>query len=87
VFRELAYQLVNFIPNFPCHNSLATLNFFTTEVNMSSGSPNGYEEPRIARAGVQIAGLASNAFECKSGQFQLLADVSRDLQLADVERG
>jgi len=66
---------------------VATLNFLTTEVNMSSVSPNGYQEPRIARAGVQIAGLAPNAFECKSGQLEFLADMSRNLQLANVERG
>jgi hypothetical protein len=85
--RELAYKLGDFIPNLPRHNSLATLNFLTSEVNMSSVAPNGDQQPRIPRAGVQIAGLAPNAFECKSGQLEFLADVSRNLQLANVKRG
>jgi len=46
---------------------------------MSSCPPNGYQESRVARPGVQIAGLAANRFECKSGQLEFLADMSRNL--------
>jgi hypothetical protein len=58
---------------------VTTLNFLTTEVNMSSCPANGYQESRVARPGVQIAGLAANRFECKSGQLEFLADMSRNL--------
>jgi hypothetical protein len=85
VHREATYELVDFVPNLSRDNGIAAFNFLTSEVNMPSASPNGYQEQRIARAGVQIAGLATNAFECKSGQLEFLADMRRDLQLADVE--
>jgi N-dimethylarginine dimethylaminohydrolase len=86
VLREATYKLVYFIPDLSRDNGIAALNFLASEVNMPSAPPNGYQEQRIARAGVQIAGLATNAFECKSGQLQFLADMGRNLQLADVER-
>jgi hypothetical protein len=68
VARELANELRDFIPNLSRDYSLATLNLVAGEVNMSRHSGDGYLQLRRARASVQIAGLASNSLECKSGQ-------------------
>jgi len=79
VSRELANKARDFIPDLARDNSVATLNFLTAELNMSSDSSNGDYHPGVAGAGFQIAGLAANGFAYKSGPFQFLADMRRNL--------
>ena len=61
--------------------------FLTAQVEVASDAPHGDFEQGVAGASVQVAGLASNVFECKSGPIQLFADVRRDFQFPDIERG
>jgi hypothetical protein len=75
----LANKARDFIPDLARDNSVATLNFLTAKLNMSSDSSNGHYHPGGAGAGFQIAGLAANGFAYKSGPFQFLADMRRNL--------
>jgi hypothetical protein len=85
--RKLADQVRNFIPDLTGDNRLAALDLFPTEVNMSCDAGDGNLQQRAARAGMQIARLASDAFEGKACEIEFLADMGRYLQLANVERG
>lgn len=87
MLRQFADQVGDFIPNFAGDDVLTALDLFAAQLELSRPAGQRNHQAGAAGAGVQVAGLASNGFEHKSGALQLLADVSRNLQFADIECG
>ena len=85
--RQFADQVGDFIPNFPGDDVLTALDLVAAQLQLSRPAGHRNDQAGTAGAGVQVAGLASNGFEHKSGALQFLADMSRNLQFADVECG